>query len=274
MYGLGEAEAELGKFISQKRDEETVFTKFGIHAPKYPAILMHLQSVPRWLFRRIPALKRRGQTLAGFTQPSRDFSVVAARQSLAESLRKLRTDYVDAFLLHDPPKDAVLSDEILEWLEQQRRLGMIREYGVSGEFSSVVDVGRRYPQLRRIVQFPSDALSRTIGGYQRKSNEGVVNFGCVNGLLAKANSAGLNGIGEFKDSTEADRLQAFAEQSVIACVLANPAGVTLVGSSREEHVKGVVKAVENVNRLESWFFETISFWQEEDSAQVNASFRI
>ena len=58
MYGLGQAEIELGKFIARKRHHVTVFTKFGAGAPAYSATIRRLQAIPRWLFQRIPALKK------------------------------------------------------------------------------------------------------------------------------------------------------------------------------------------------------------------------
>lgn len=62
-----------------------------------------------------------------------DFSAEHTRRSVQESLRRLRTDVLDAVLLHCPPDDvAVLRDTpALETLAQLRSEGLVRKIGVS-----------------------------------------------------------------------------------------------------------------------------------------------
>lgn len=62
----------------------------------------------------------------------KDFRVESLWNTLAGSCRRLRTDYLDVLLLHNPPEE-VLSGQHPVWdaLEKARRQGRVRHYGVS-----------------------------------------------------------------------------------------------------------------------------------------------
>lgn len=54
-----------------------------------------------------------------------------ARHALEASLRRLRTDYVDLYQLHNPRMDAIERDDLFAELQALREDGKIREYGVA-----------------------------------------------------------------------------------------------------------------------------------------------
>src|SRR5207247_1316738 len=54
-----------------------------------------------------------------------------ARRALEASLRRLRTDRVDLYQLHNPRMDAVERDDLFAELEALRDEGKIRHYGVA-----------------------------------------------------------------------------------------------------------------------------------------------
>ena len=60
-----------------------------------------------------------------------DWSPAHTRAALEASLRRLRTDYVDLYQLHNPRMDAIESDELFAALETLRDEGKIRHYGVA-----------------------------------------------------------------------------------------------------------------------------------------------
>lgn len=73
-------------------------------------------------------------TKAGFTAYDRppDYSSVHLRRSLEESLRRLRSDYIDLLQLHNPTPDVLRGDsDALQTLETLQREGKIRTYGLS-----------------------------------------------------------------------------------------------------------------------------------------------
>lgn len=62
-----------------------------------------------------------------------DFSVAALRPALEASLRRLRTDYLDVYLLHNPPVELHdgTSSPLQDELERLKAEGKIRSYGIS-----------------------------------------------------------------------------------------------------------------------------------------------
>jgi aryl-alcohol dehydrogenase-like predicted oxidoreductase len=54
-----------------------------------------------------------------------------ARRSLEASLRRLQTDYVDLFQLHNPRMEAIQRDDLFAELEALKSEGKIRHYGVA-----------------------------------------------------------------------------------------------------------------------------------------------
>jgi aryl-alcohol dehydrogenase-like predicted oxidoreductase len=97
-YGDGHSEELLGEAFASRRDRVMIATKAG---------------------------------LSRFEEPP-DFSPTALRASLEGSLRRLKTDYVDLFQLHNaPPELFHHSPEIYATLEEFQREGKARVFGVS-----------------------------------------------------------------------------------------------------------------------------------------------
>lgn len=104
-YANTNSERLLGEAINGKRDKVVLVSKFG-HTPEGP----------------------------------KNFSVEWFWESLAASLQRLKTDYIDVLLLHNP--DASLYegiDQIWEALELAKKQGKIRHYGASLDFASEVE---------------------------------------------------------------------------------------------------------------------------------------
>ncbi len=97
-YSSYRSEEWLGKAFSAVRDKVIITTKFG--------------------------------TIPG---KGKDFSVVHMRRSLEDSLRRLRTDYIDVYQLHSPAPSVLDDGQLLEALRQVKRDGKVRYYGLSTE---------------------------------------------------------------------------------------------------------------------------------------------
>lgn len=105
-YGDGYAEEVLAKALDGKRDEIVLATKFGYD----------LESTT----------ERRGQQ----ERPHRT-DVPYVRQCLENSLRRLRTDVIDVYQMHNPRMTHVEQDDLWAFLEQARDEGKIRAYGTA-----------------------------------------------------------------------------------------------------------------------------------------------
>ena len=121
-YGFGIAEEELGRFLRGRRGGVTVATKVGLYPPRdiYP------NTASVWL------QKAAGGVFPTLSRPIIDWSIAAAARSLDRSLRRLRTDWIDLLLLHEPASTAVESEIFLDWLKEERSKGKIRAWGLAG----------------------------------------------------------------------------------------------------------------------------------------------
>ncbi len=109
-YADTHSERLLGEALSGKRDNVTIVSKFG-HLPT----------------------------------GEKDFRVEAFTTSLADSLHRLQTDYLDVLLLHNPPHD-VLAGKHAIWdaLDNAKRRGEIHHFGVSVDLAEEVTTCLQY----------------------------------------------------------------------------------------------------------------------------------
>jgi aryl-alcohol dehydrogenase-like predicted oxidoreductase len=106
-YGNGRGETILAKAFKGKRDQIVIGTKFGYD------------------FYSNPDLNR------GQRERPHDWSPRFVRFALEQSLKRLETDYVDLWMLHNPRMDAIMKDDLFALLEQLKAEGKIRAYGAS-----------------------------------------------------------------------------------------------------------------------------------------------
>lgn len=99
IYGLGESEKRLGKFLGRRRHEAVITTKVGVR------------------------INNNGKTFY-------DNSHGWINQALDDSLKRLNTDYIDLYQVHYLDGITPLND-IIEVLERKRVEGKIRFYGLS-----------------------------------------------------------------------------------------------------------------------------------------------
>jgi aryl-alcohol dehydrogenase-like predicted oxidoreductase len=106
-YGNGRGETVLAKAFKHQRDKIVIGTKFGYD------------------FYTNPDLNR------GQRERPHDWSPKFVRFALKQSLKRLETDYIDLWMLHNPRMDAIQRDDLFALLEQLKSEGKIRAYGAS-----------------------------------------------------------------------------------------------------------------------------------------------
>jgi aryl-alcohol dehydrogenase-like predicted oxidoreductase len=106
-YGNGRSEEQLAKAFAGKRDKVVYSTKFGYDWYTHGG-------------------ERKGQ----FEIPQ-DFSPEFVRFALEQSLKRLQTDVIDIYSIHNARLEQVESDELFNLLEDFKREGKIRMYGVA-----------------------------------------------------------------------------------------------------------------------------------------------
>jgi D-threo-aldose 1-dehydrogenase len=154
MYGYGEAESCLGEFRARHADI-TITTKYGIAPPKRGGLLRTARRVVGPVLQRIPALKRRLVRAAGAVAAPAEksrFSPEEARASLDNSLRALRANFIDVWLLHEAEAADLTDDALLRFLEDSVAQGAIGAFGVGSDSAKLPALLRGRPAYCRVVQ--------------------------------------------------------------------------------------------------------------------------
>ena len=105
-YGQGRNEELVGRVLAPHRDRVTISTKFGYVLDSEREVHSEGERPQRWDGRFV-------------------------RAALEASLRRLGTDRVDLYQLHNPRSEAIDSDECFATLEELKAEGLIRHYGVA-----------------------------------------------------------------------------------------------------------------------------------------------
>jgi len=175
--------------------------------------------------------------------------------SAEQSLKKLQTEYLDMFLLHRP-SPLLVPDEVAKAVEQLKKDGKIKQFGVSNFTPSQITL------LESVVQVESNQVEYSLthvdpmedgtfddcirnhrmtmawsplGSYFREKNEQGQRISSV-----------LHGLVEKYEVDESQLLLAF--------VLKHPARVyPVVGTTNQERLSKSIKAVQLDLDLQDWF---------------------
>lgn len=234
LYGFGESERALGRFLRGRRGKVTLTTKFGLEPSALAARLVPLQSLARRAIELFPALRRAAVRNSGALSTPPSFSRAAATRSLERSLRALRTDYVDFFLAHQASASALPDAELIAWLEEVRHAGKILAFGVATEFEWLLPVLQQRPQLSRVIQFDSDPSRRHDGLPMSGSETLLITYGFIGRAVATCRER-LRGFDRVTDDELGGLL-------LRAAVLANPDGIVLMQSRSIRRIESNVRS--------------------------------
>ena len=166
MYGLGRAEAELAPVLKHRRGDMTITTKFGIDPTAMARGVSRLQGPLRVVARALPGFGEELRALGKgpssswvgrLLYTSAGYSAQAARLSLTRSLRTLRTDYIDVFVLHDPVGHLLSqAPALVAYLNHERDVGHIRCWGVAGEPTDLQTVAQKLQETIPLLELRDD----------------------------------------------------------------------------------------------------------------------
>ena len=128
VYGHGHSEEVLGEALEGVRDRVIVATKVGGNFYNRDIHPLLRERIAQALGRPLDEID------AGAPLPvthDANFTAGYLRFAVERSLARLRTDYIDLLQLHNPPINLISTMETYEVLEQLKREGPIRFYGVS-----------------------------------------------------------------------------------------------------------------------------------------------
>ena len=217
MYGEGLAERELGQFLAGGRQRVTIGTKFGLPAvsviEQFPAILYAHRAVGRIGSRVMHTWGKR----------KRCVTRAGVMESLEQSLRALRTDYLDIFFLHDPCEADGRMEDTVAYLERQKRGGRIRYLGLAGEASECLAFARWAGGVFEVLQVRDSLENREADclvvaekrlqityGYLRAATRAAREVADIREVIGKALERTEEGM-ILVSSKKASRLRALAE---------------------------------------------------------------
>lgn len=157
VYGFGHSEEIVGQAIQGKRDKIVIATKVALN----------------WT-----------DDHKSFFRDARPERI---RQEIEDSLRRLRTDYIDLYQIHWPDDKTPIEETAIE-LEKIRKEGKIKAIGVSNFSVKQMEAIRQYTKLAAIQPpynlFERDAENEIIP-YAKKHNLAVLCYGPLcRGLLS------------------------------------------------------------------------------------------
>ncbi len=175
--------------------------------------------------------------------------------SVEESLKKLKTDYIDVFLLHRP-SPLMQADEIAEAVEKLKSEGKIIDFGLSNFTSSQTELIRQKTEVSyNQVQFSATHFEAM--------TDGSLDYMQTHGIRPLS----WNPLGTvFREDTKKTRrlkklfsvlLEKYhlgADTLLLAWILKHPAGVIpIAGTVNVARIQSLLKAVELDMDKEDWF---------------------
>ena len=180
-YGYGLAEIDLGNFIQGRRTNLTLSTKVGL----YPWGWESTKTSSVW-FR-----KALGKVFPAISLPNVIWSVERAKLGLHQSLRRLKTSYVDFLFLHEPNIALINTDEFLRWLESEKNKGSIRAWGLAGVAASVEPWVNINHALAQVIQ-TQDGLRKLQANFMLKQGRSLqFTYGYLSSEIGGGNSLSL-----------------------------------------------------------------------------------
>jgi D-threo-aldose 1-dehydrogenase len=250
LYSAGEAEGIVGEFARRRRDKLILVSKAGIQPLR--------ETFYHRLDRKLRAIaKTRASAFTGWLRPAvhepafGKFSRRDIRSSVETSLRELKTDYLDALLLHECTCRDAHTFNVADTLEQLRAEGKIRAYGIATNIAEAGNIARSLPPLTSIVQIPSADLDSTLWPFLRDTSRLLITHSILEGHLSLVTSR-FQASPSLRLKVQSQTNFDLRDPSGIAQLLlsnaihANPRGKVLFSTSKLEHIKPCVDAAKAV----------------------------
>jgi hypothetical protein len=170
LYGL--AEDVVGNLVRPHRGDFILSTKVGIARPKLPGLFSWVRKTLRPIALRLPAVKQFALHQAQALVTTGLFGPDQVRSSLEDSLRRLKTEWVDVLLLHEPTTGD-MTPELLGELDRLVSSGQVRLLGTGTQEPAERSI--RYGDVWQHRYAPGDALPANNSGL--RVVHGVLRYG-------------------------------------------------------------------------------------------------
>jgi predicted oxidoreductase len=232
IYGSYTTEADFGKaFHASKIDREKLqlITKCGIQM----------------------IAEKRPENKIKHYEYSREYIV----WSVEESLKKLKTDYVDVFLLHRP-SPLMQADEVAEAVEKLKSEGKIIDFGLSNFTSSQTELIRSKTEVSyNQVQFSATHFEPMVDGsldYMQTHNIRPLSWNPL-GTVFREDTKKTRRLKKLL-SALVEKYHLGSDTLLLSWILKHPAKVIpIAGTVNIARIQSLMKAVELEMDKEDWF---------------------
>ena len=188
LYGEGLAESTLGKFFRSKRNNITLATKVGI--PTHPVfrlfpMLMYGKKLSSSFVRRYwPQIQNSSYQL--FLEQRQ------VENSLRNSLKALRTDWLDILFIHEPRIQYLPQlMNLAQWIERLKREGVIRYSGLAGKAEECLSIVQEIPNTFDILQVEDSIINREADALIDANLTIQITFGYLRNCLVDSKSSNI-----------------------------------------------------------------------------------
>jgi aryl-alcohol dehydrogenase-like predicted oxidoreductase len=249
MYGFGHAEGILGKLMPRYRHRIILTSKAGILPPERSFLRRVASRGVRLLHQAMPKAKDYIPRPEVWEPRFGIFSLPDLRKSIETSLRGLRTDYLDILLLHECTLLDVQDPELLDFLQNLKRQGTIREFGLATGIDETVRIAAAHPVLAPVLQIPNSVWDMNVARLPQRPNGLTIIHSVLTNQMHKFRARlclDNSLMKEWESATHVDPRDATAlGQLFLAHALrVNPGGLVLFYSSKPNNIKANVKLVQ------------------------------
>jgi D-threo-aldose 1-dehydrogenase len=247
-YGHGQAERCLGKFLRGKRDQVTVATKYGILPPARSGLLGIARGLARPAIARLPAVRKRVARAAAGLRSKGRFSGEEARLSLARSLRELRVEAIDVWLLHEAAAGDLDNSDLLPLLKDARKRGLIGAFGVGGDRGHLTALWQGHREYCGVLQFGWSVLERN----SEFPGAFAIHYRAISGAFGPMRrflQQDFDRRRQWSNVVDCDLSDSKLLAGVLlqAALAANPGGMVLFSSRVPEHIRANVQVIEETD---------------------------
>jgi predicted oxidoreductase len=139
LYGQGYSELIIGKVFKNKRADISITTKFGLGDSKPIYIPVQVTLPLNYYKKKVQKNEHQTSTTIIPSPQTLAFRKVEAAQiekSIYESLKRLKTDYVDYFLLHEGAP-SFLDEKAMSVLSSLKKRGIVKNIGIATNYFNI-----------------------------------------------------------------------------------------------------------------------------------------
>ncbi|OIQ17719.1 aldo/keto reductase family oxidoreductase [Lacinutrix sp. MedPE-SW] len=182
---------------------------------------------------------------------TKDYIIASAEQSL----KNLKTDYIDLFLLHRP--SPLMDPEVIaEAFETLRNTGKVKHFGVSNFTASQMELVKQHAEITtNQIEFSLTQHSAMHDGtldYMKTNNIGAMSWSPLGSVFREDTEQTRRIHKQLGDLLE--KYNATEDQLLLAWILKHPANIRpVIGTTNTNRMTNAVKATDIELDLEDWF---------------------